>query len=241
MSFAWDFNNVTHNLTFDGNMCATDVLDNWEAPDGLISDVTLEEIWEEISALDPDELYNYTLTTLQAESAQLNATYSEYFCSGPPVLNCEGRCLPSSASTTSEPPLRHAHLTTVMVRTAGVYLVALMVELFGEFFTTSHGGSAAVYAIVPVLVVFLNDYIIYLQRRGAVGRAEGYLASVYASTAGFIRQQAAGTTHGSCVQLANLEDIVVDPQSSSDGMSEISFMDALYESEMPSLRGDECV
>lgn len=242
MSMVWGSNGRSHNLTLDGNFCETSVLDNWEAPDGLVGAVPLGAAFSELGALNAKELYNYTLTTTQALSGRLDDTYRSLFCGAAPVHNCRGRCLTSSvAGSTGSEHHRPGHITTVLVRAAAVYLIAMAVEFLGEYATSSRSTAAATYAVVPVLVVFLNDYIIYLQRRGTVGKVEAYFISLYAATVEHLRGEAALEAHGSCVNLMDLNDAVLNlPNTGTTSASEITWQSAVSDfTSTPT--GDECV
>ena len=242
MSMIWDSNGRSHNLTLDGSICATSVLDNWEAPDGLVGAVMLEAAMSELGALNQKELYNYTSTTTKALSGRLNDTSRSLFCGAAPVQNCRGRCLtPSLDGSTGTEHHRAGHITTVLVRAAAVYLIAMAVEFLGEYATSNRASAAATYAVVPVLVVFLNDYIIYLQQRGTIGKVEAYFISLYTPIVEHLRGEAAREAHGSCVNLMDLNDAVLNlPNTGTTSESEIAWQDAVSEIQMTP-RGDECV
>lgn len=206
-----DADGIGYNITLPAGLCPDNVIGDVESPyhGQMVYNATLLSLYQSLIGLSLEQLYNYTLTMMEAELENLYAALDAIICD-PPVGG--------SRTLLVEPQDMTGRITLILVARVGGFAMtvgALFSAITHEGLTVHVPPVANVFLVagVGVIAAVFERYIKRLKDRGDIQVVEAMVANVFINAAAQIRLNAIAVWSLTCtmsgIVVENIKKLLV--------------------------------
>lgn len=189
-----------YNITFPAGLCPDNVIGDIESPyrGEMVYNATLLSLYQSLIGLSPERLYNYTMSMLEAELANLYAALDAIICD-PPIGGSR------ALLQRYRPQDMTGKITLILVGRVGGFAMVFsaLVSAIAHEGLTVHVpaiGNVLLVAAVGAIAAAFERFINRRRQRGDVQVMEAYIANAFVAAAAQIRLHAIAIWSMTCTR-----------------------------------------